>query len=77
MAGRIDDFMTAEYDGHVIATARYCRNAVDDGCGGIASIGRVPAHPDASQSWHQPGPRERMNEIWPKADLPLGELPGP
>jgi hypothetical protein len=34
MAGRIeDDFMSAEYDGRLIATARYCEGAVDDGCG--------------------------------------------
>src|SRR5208283_2345618 len=34
MAGRIeDDFMSAEYDGRLIATARYCEGAVDDGRG--------------------------------------------
>ena len=34
MAARIDDnFMTAEYDGRVIATARYCQHAKDDGRG--------------------------------------------
>ena len=34
MAGRIeDDFMSAEYDGRLIATARYCEGAVDDGQG--------------------------------------------
>jgi hypothetical protein len=34
MAGRIDDdFMTAEYDGRVVATARYCEDAVDGGRG--------------------------------------------
>ncbi len=32
MAGRIDyDFMTAEHDGQVVATARYCCGTVDDG----------------------------------------------
>jgi hypothetical protein len=34
MAARIDDdYMTAEYDGRVVATARYCEDAVDDGRG--------------------------------------------
>jgi hypothetical protein len=34
MAIRIDDnFMTAERDGRVIATARYCEHAENDGCG--------------------------------------------
>ena len=34
MAARIDDdFMIAEYDGRVIATARYCEHAPDDGRG--------------------------------------------
>ena len=34
MAGRIEgDFMCAEYDGRVIATARHCRDAVDNGRG--------------------------------------------
>ena len=41
MAGRIEDaFMTAEYDGRVVATARYCRDAVDDGRGVWAVSGR-------------------------------------
>ena len=42
MAGRIDDdFMTAEYDGRVVAaTARYCEDAVDDGRGVWAISGR-------------------------------------
>jgi hypothetical protein len=40
MAGRIDDdFMTAEYGGQVIATARYCRGVADDGCGVWAASG--------------------------------------
>jgi hypothetical protein len=34
MAARIDDdFMTAECDGRVIATARHCKDAADDGRG--------------------------------------------
>jgi hypothetical protein len=34
MAGRIDDdFMTAEHDGQVVATARYSEHAAADGCG--------------------------------------------
>ena len=34
MAARIDDdYMTAEYDGRVIATARYSAHAADDGQG--------------------------------------------
>ena len=41
MAARIDDdFMTAEHDGRVIATARYCKDAVDDGRGVWAVSGR-------------------------------------
>jgi hypothetical protein len=40
MAGRIDDdFITAEYDGRVVATARYCRGAMDDGRGVWAVTG--------------------------------------
>jgi hypothetical protein len=40
MAGQSnDDFMTAEYNGRVIATARYCRDAVDDGRGAWAISG--------------------------------------
>ena len=35
MAGRIeDDFMSAEHDGRVIATARYIEHAAGDGHGG-------------------------------------------
>jgi hypothetical protein len=42
MAARIeDDFMTAEYDGRVIATAWYCRDAADDGCGVWIFSGRA------------------------------------
>ena len=34
MAGRIDDdFMSAEYDGHLVATARYYEDAAGDGRG--------------------------------------------
>ena len=34
MAARIEDrFMSAGYDGRVVATARYCEHAVDDGRG--------------------------------------------
>jgi hypothetical protein len=34
VAARIeDDFMSAEHDGRVIATARYCEGAPDDGRG--------------------------------------------
>jgi hypothetical protein len=41
MPGRIDnDFMTAEYDGRVIASARCCEDAVDDGHGVWAVSGR-------------------------------------
>jgi hypothetical protein len=41
MAGRIDDdFMTAEYGGRVIATARLCRGAIDDGRGVWAVSGQ-------------------------------------
>ena len=41
MAARIDDdFMTAEYDGRVVATARYSKDTVDDGRGMWAVSGR-------------------------------------
>jgi hypothetical protein len=33
MGARIDDFMTAEYDGRVVATARYGAHAAADGQG--------------------------------------------
>jgi hypothetical protein len=49
MAGRInDDFMTAEYDGWVIATARYCKDAPDDGHGGVERfwLARPFVHPE-------------------------------
>jgi hypothetical protein len=42
MAARIDDdFMSAEYDGRVVATARCCRGAVDDGRG-VWAVSRWP-----------------------------------
>ena len=41
MTGRINDhFMTAEYDGRVVATARYCEHDVDDGPGVWAVSGQ-------------------------------------
>jgi hypothetical protein len=41
MAARIDDkIMTAEHDGRVLATARYCEGATDDGRGAWIVSGR-------------------------------------
>ena len=50
MAGRIDDeYMTAEWDGRVVATARYCRDAVDDGRG----VWAVSGWPGRMFTWNQ------------------------
>jgi hypothetical protein len=41
MASRVnDDFMCAEYDGRVIATARYCEHAAAHGQGAWTVFGR-------------------------------------